>query len=40
VEAGVPVRLTFHPADNSGGMFLYRIRLNGEEIRGRILFQP
>ncbi|MBK6831681.1 MAG: hypothetical protein IPG92_13490 [Flavobacteriales bacterium] len=40
VEAGVPVRLTFHPADNSGGVFLYRIRLNGEEIHGRMLFQP
>jgi hypothetical protein len=34
------LRLTFQPVENGGGTFLYRILLNGNEVRGRMLFQP
>jgi hypothetical protein len=26
--------------ENGGGTFLYRILLNGEELTGRMLYQP
>ena len=34
------LRLNFQPVENGGGTFLYRILLNGNEVRGRMLFQP
>ena len=40
VEAGAMVVLPFRPAERNGGAYLYRVRLNGEELMGRILAQP
>lgn len=40
VELDVPVKLAFRPAENSSGIFIYRITLNGEVVQGRMLFQP
>jgi hypothetical protein len=34
------LRLNFRPVENGGGTFLYRILLNGEELKGRMLYQP
>ena len=34
------LRLNFRPVENGGGTFLYRILLNGEEVKGRMLYQP
>ncbi|MBK9147992.1 MAG: hypothetical protein IPM12_09290 [Flavobacteriales bacterium] len=40
VEAGAMVVLPFRPAERNGGAYLYRVRLNGEELMGRLLAQP
>jgi hypothetical protein len=34
------LRLTFQPVENGGGTLLYRILLNGNEVKGRMLYQP
>ncbi len=34
------VMALFNPGENSGSMFIYRIVLNGEELRGKLLHQP
>ncbi|HRD53128.1 MAG TPA: T9SS type A sorting domain-containing protein, partial [Flavobacteriales bacterium] len=40
VEAGATLLLPFRPAERNGGAYIYRIRLNGEELMGRMLAQP
>ncbi|MBK8499248.1 MAG: T9SS type A sorting domain-containing protein [Flavobacteriales bacterium] len=40
VERDVPVKLTFKPVDGNGGIYLYRVTLNGEVQQGRMLYQP
>jgi hypothetical protein len=40
VSVDQPVQVTFRPVENGSGMFLYRITLNGNEYRGRLLYQP
>ena len=40
VSAGQPIRTEFHPVENGSGMFIYRILLNGNETRGRLMYQP
>jgi hypothetical protein len=40
VEAGVALALPFRPMERNGGAYIYRIRLNGEEVVGRIMAQP
>jgi hypothetical protein len=34
------LRLNFQPVENGGGTYLYRILLNGQEVKGRMLYQP
>jgi len=34
------VRVNFRPVENGSGLFIYRIMLNGTEVRGRMLYQP
>ncbi|MEO8588705.1 MAG: hypothetical protein ABI432_05000, partial [Flavobacteriales bacterium] len=40
VSEGQPMNLAFKPVENGGGTFIYRIILNGNEARGRVLYQP
>jgi hypothetical protein len=40
LESGTPLPLVFRPEERNGGAYIYRVRMNGEEIIGRILAQP
>ena len=40
LEAGAPLPLVFRPAERTGGAYIYRVRMNGEETIGRIMAQP
>ena len=40
VEKGTKVALAFKPESTSGGLFFYRIMLNGKEATGKIMYRP
>jgi hypothetical protein len=40
VSAGEPVRVEFAPKDHDAGIYIYRVRMNGEEVRGRLVHNP
>ncbi|MEZ4740430.1 MAG: hypothetical protein R2818_13990 [Flavobacteriales bacterium] len=40
VNAGEAVRVEFAPKDHDAGIYIYRVRMNGEEVRGRLVHNP
>ncbi|MBK7383196.1 MAG: T9SS type A sorting domain-containing protein [Flavobacteriales bacterium] len=40
VSADQPLRLEFQPTNSEGGLYIYRIILNGQEVHGKLMHQP
>ena len=40
VEKGAKMALQFKPESTSGGLFFYRIMLNGKAVTGKIMYRP